>query len=160
MEYVINQVYKRTFSIVVDGFDENEKLIARDEYLKELKNKYLELGPITEKYFERILMLEYNEWKELSLNIRKQMLLKDNALEEIINLTGQGQKWAMERVDSNTLISSEITEKYINRINQLLPLVQEYNNQLANWYVSEGTMDLLYACGKTDNTSLRIGRYK
>ena len=160
MQYVINQVYQRTFNVVVDGFDENEKLMASNEYLKNLKNKYLDLGPITEKYFERILMLEYNEWKELSLNIRKQMLLKDNALEEIINLTGEGQKWAQERVDNNTLISGEIAEKYINRIEELLPLVQEYNKQLAGWYISEGIMDLIYASGQTDNTSFRIGRYK
>ena len=160
MEYVINQVYQRTFNVVVDGFDESEKMIAKNEYLVDLRNKYLELGPITERYFERILMLEYNEWKQLPLDMRKQMLLKDNALEEIVNLTGQGQKWAEERVDNNSLISVEIVEKYINRIEELLPLVQEYNRELAGWYVSEGITDLIYASGQTNNKSFRIGRYK
>ena len=81
-------------------------------------------------------------------------------LGEIINITSEGYKGAVERLNNNVLMSVEIAEKYINRINELLPLVQEYNKQLASWYVSEGSMDLLYACGKTDNTSLRIGRYK
>lgn len=158
MEYVVNQIYQKIFNTVVEGFDDSEKSLASIEYLNNLKNKYLELGPITEKYFERILMLEYNEWKELSLDVRKHLLLKDNALEEIMNLTGEGYRCAIERLEDNKLMLIENAEKYIKRIEELYPLVKDYNKELAEYYISEGNMDFKYASGQTDCTSLRIGR--
>lgn len=155
----IKKIYQKLINLILDGFSADERNIACQEYYNILINRYSSID-IDENKFIKIIEIEYNEWKDLGLGARKHILLKDNVLKEIVNLTGQGYKWAEERVNNNSLVSVEIAEKYINRINQLLPLVQEYNKELANWYVSEGTMDLLYACGKTDNTSLRIGRYK
>ena len=43
---------------------------------------------------------------------------------------------------------------------ELLNSVEDYNKELAKWHISEGTMDLKYSSGQTDNTSLRIGHYR
>ena len=45
-------------------------------------------------------------------------------------------------------------------LNTYYEQVREFNKQIANYYVSEGSIDFQYASGITENMSLRIGRMK
>lgn len=160
---VIQKLYYNLINVISNDFEESDKKEIQVEYMKILNNRYSELPFNTteyEKLYEKLFKLEYNEWSNLSLDMKKHVLLKDLALDEIINITSEAFKYAQERLNKNILISNEIAEQYISRLSELYDSVKEYNKQLANWHISEGIMDLKYSSGQTENMSMRIGHIK
>ena len=156
---IIKILYEKLINIVLNGLNEEEKNIGGQEYYNILINRYSD-KEIDEKIFQKIINMEYNEWINIDIDMKKHILLKDKALEEIINLTSKAFKVAQDRLIKNIIIPQQEAEQNIMRIEELYPLVKEYNQQLAKWHMSEGIMDYNYACGKTDNMSMRIGHYK
>ena len=61
-------------------------------------------------------------------------------------------------------LSADYDESELNQnidiLTTLLPKVRGFNKNLANLFVFEGIIDFEYASGKTQNTSLRIGRIR
>lgn len=160
---VIQKLYYNLINVISNDFEESDKKEIQVEYMKILNNRYSELLFNTteyEKLYEKLFKIEYNEWSNLSLDMKKHILLKDSALDEIINITSEAFKFAKERLNKNTLISTEIAEQYISRLSELYDSVKDYNKQLANWHISEGTLDLKYSSGQTENMSMRIGHIK
>lgn len=83
-------------------------------------------------------------------------MLKDETLEQIINLSNKGTALAREKKNNNQVISKELCEEQIKKIEELLPHVLEHNDELAKWYLSEAIMDYTYASGQTENHSMRM----
>lgn len=160
---VIQKLYYNLINMISNNFEESDKREIQVEYMKILNNRYSELAINTteyEKLYEKLFKLEYNEWSNLSLDMKKHVLLKDSALDEIINIASAAFNFAKERLNKNILISTEIAEQYISRLSELYDSVKDYNKQLANWHISEGTLDLKYSSGQTENMSMRIGHIK
>lgn len=162
---VIEKVYFEMIGIVVDGFEEFEIEDAKKEYFRILNNRCSNLNKninISDYnlLYEKMLKLEMKEWGELAPGVRKHLLLKDKALEGIISIASSAYNYAKERLNESKLIPVELAEENINNMLLLKNNVKEYNIHLAEWHISEGTMDLKYSSGQTDNMSLRIGHIK
>ena len=161
---IIQKLYDNLVNVVTEGFEEQEKIFVKEEFLRVIKNRYSRLTEITindyNTLYEKLFKLQYEEWSNLSIDMKKHILLKDNALDEIINIASNAYKFAKERLNNNVLILPELAEQYIAKLNELYELVKDYNKQLANWHISEGTMDLKYSSGQTESMSMRVGHLK
>ena len=158
---MLNKIYSNIINIILKDFEEEEKILVQQEYIRILKNRYSNLNITNyEKVYEKLYKLEYNEWNNLSINAKKQILLKDEVLDEIKNISSKAYENAKERLKNNKSISKEEAEQSINKLNELLTFVKEYNKDLARWHISEGIMDLKYASLQTNNTSMRISHIK
>lgn len=170
MERVIAVLYTNLLPIIIKDFESNDIEIVKQQYYTILKNRYLNIEENLKKaniqfynfeeIYETLYEKEYNEWINLPLSMKKHYLLKDNALIEINNIANQAYKYAQNRLNNNIIINKELANQYIEKLHELSKLVKDYNKELANWHISEGTMDLMYSSGQTDNMSLRIGRLK
>lgn len=170
MEEAIERIYNHVINIVIDGLEQENIEIAKEEYKRQLKEYILTMESEIKKYkfiindyeqlYNGILKSEEEKWSNLPIGIKKNKLLKDEALNEIINISSEGYKKAEERLYNNKFTPIEYSEEKIKKLKELRELVKEYNKALSDWYISEGTMDLKYASGQTENTSLRIGHLK
>jgi hypothetical protein len=157
----IGNIYTNVINIILNSFENEYQDIVKSKYYKILMKRYSSLDINQDNYdklYNRFLKLEIEEWSKMPLNTKKNIFIKDVALEEMINISNQAFQYALDRARSAKIISDEIYNKSIDRLKELYMKVKDYNRPLAQWYLSEGTMDLDYASGKTKNTSLRLGK--
>ena len=114
---------------------------------------------------EKIIDLEMSLWKDKNSDYRLSYLIKDEFFTKLSYLSQVGLKYAMKRLSAeklNALYEPEITEEYaqnnIHLMEQYYENVKPFNKIIAQTYLSEGSVDYIYAAGLTDNKSLRVGR--
>ena len=165
----IKKIYDNTINIVLNEIDEESKESISYfyyEYLNEIYKKIDIKNINIEKAIQIFSNLELLKWKNMSAIVKKMELIKDEALDNIRAISSIALNFAKQKVETrnrneeNTCdtLDKEKADKYIQKLNTYLSQVKDYNKQLANYYVSEGIMDLNFASGKTNYTSLRIGR--
>ena len=160
---LIKKLYDNLIDIVLNGFEEEFYQLVKKEYLNILNTRYLKYDNNIKNFesvYEAFYKIEYIEWSSMPLNMKKNLFLKDDYLNKIIDITSKAYKYAKERLYNNKMISIEEAKNLTTELEKLLENVQKYNIDIAKWYISEGVMDLQYASGQTNNTSLRIGHIK
>lgn len=163
MDYVIKKLFDNLIEIVCDEVEDEYCEDIKTGYSKLLYNGYLNI----EKNYILMIMIniynvlyetELNEENNMSSSMKKSLLLKDIALEEIINISNYVFEFAKTRLNDNKYIDKLIVEQYISKLESLLERVSEDNKQLAKWYISESIVDLYYASSLSNNMSLRFSR--
>ena len=162
IDELINLIYNKTINIVIEGFEEDLQQSVCKEYMKFLNEKYhrLENQINYNKALDDLCEIEELEWSEMPIGVKKNLLFKDKDLDDIKKLSSIAYKYAKGRLLNNTTIETEQANNMISELNKLRKQVADYNISLADWYISESTMDLKYSSCQTDNMSLRIGRLK
>lgn len=163
IEQIINMLYQNMISVILQGFDPKDYENVKKQYYVMLMSKYLDLDwgmNDANKFYEKMYKLEYIKWSGMPLNMKKNIFISDDNLNKIINLAGLGYKYAKNRLDKNQLISKKEALNSVKQLKEFRKNVFEYNDKLADWCVSEGTLDFYYACGINDVVSLRIGHIK
>ena len=155
---IIDEIYEKTIDIVLNGIEA--------EYINEIKEGYKEyLNRIYSNItFKNNNANSANIWlnfeKKVFLNknskTKKQMLIKDRNYEEIEQISFEGKKYAIEKMHKNIDMNEYDAENYIKLLQEKLKNVRDFNYDRALNLVSEGILDFLYSCGKTDCQSLRI----
>lgn len=108
-----------------------------------------------------IISCEKEEWGRKTQEQKLSMLLDDPALTELKRISGIGYKAALATLNGEEPgFDQEEAEGYIEQMEGLVSKVRDFNTNLARQYLSEGSIDFQYAVGKTEYTSLRIGRIK
>jgi transcriptional regulator of heat shock response len=172
MKEVVDKIFNQVVGIVLEGLDSkfqdkaknnyyNLLLSSYSNYDQELKENDLGIKVDTinyDKIYSSLIQLETMKWKNVPVGVKKHVLFEDVALNEIIDITSKAFKDAKTRITEGKIVSEEETNKSLSRLTELLEQVEDYNKDLATWYVSEGSMDLRYSSGTTELTSLRIGR--
>ena len=114
------------------------------------------------RYYDRMNGEIIEQFKNYTI----QSGLSDEVLDDIKFISSLAFKLAEQKVNSrdvngenmqNTL-DEGTANKYIEALNTYLSQVQDFNKQVAEYFVSEGIVDLQFASGITSNMSLRIGR--
>lgn len=159
---MINDVLKRVFNNIEPLLLEEIDSI----YIEEVKKTYKQ--NIIDKYFEDYksfenmdmlysVIMEFEETflKNLSINEKKSMFIKDSAFEQILIITNKCLELARERKENNSFCNISIMEECRKTFDENYPLVKDFNKDLADLYILEGMMDIEYACGKSANPSLR-----
>ena len=161
-EGLIEEIYNNSVSIVIHGI--------KKEFVEDIKKGYKDylfriytdinlMGKDPKTAASIFSEFEASKWKKVSPNVRLTELYPDIALKEINNLSMAGYELALKRIETTSSSIDEQTAKAsIDKLNELLTKVKVFNYALALNMVSEGTMDYLFACGRVEETSLRIGR--
>lgn len=156
---LINEVFNNLISIITSGIEEQYIEEVRKNYLKKLNNRY-EDKRITEdnynKYLNNIIEIEKNEWLQISAFQKKQLLIIDDNLNQIIYISNEGFKLARDKKTNNNTISKEYAFEQIKKLEELLPNVYDFNIGVAKKYISEAILDYNYAVGDTDKRSFRL----
>ena len=108
------------------------------------------------------MMQTTNDFMEYPSDIKRKLLLKDDALEEIKKISGMAFSEAQLVLfeSKNTSLSKEQIDLKQKEILNLLGKVQPYNKEEAKMIVSETILDLnLLANPKSEVLSLRLGRF-
>ena len=92
--------------------------------------------------------------------MKKNILIKDSALNKIIDLSSFAFKCAEDRLVNNIFITKQLCDECILKFNDLYNDVKSFNKNLAMWYVSQATVDLTYASNQTDGMSDRVSHIK
>ena len=108
--------------------------------------------------YEVILDFEKNSLELLTLNEKKSLYVEDKAFNKIRDISNNAVELAWQRKEKGILVLSSLVDEYERQLKELLGLVADFNENISEILVSESLVDLAYACGKSDNTSLRMGR--
>ena len=161
---VIKNVYDEMIFTVCMGIAEEDHHLIKEEYQKLLMIRYnesdkrLKLNDY-DKIYKIIYNIEYKRWINLSPMIKKNLLIKDTVLDEVICLSNLGFECARKRLEENVVVEVDYANNMINKMNEMCEKVRDENKYTAERYVSEGTVDFLFASGQVDGMSMRMGRF-
>lgn len=102
---------------------------------------------------------EINIWSNMVLDRKKSILLYDDNFQKLISLSLNTFEKAKQRAKHNTLIEMQQYQNTFDEMENLLRKIQPYNITAAQQVYSEALVDLNYACGLSNNKSLRLARY-
>lgn len=174
-EKLIIVVYNNTINSVLYKIDEKYKSEVKLAYMNYLMKLYSNFNfdlyrRSLEEKISIISNLQKFKWQYLNTDIKLSILLDDSAFENLKRISNKGFELAKLMLaknlslDDKTLLQPVISEKEaqenIEKLNIYYNQVRVFNKNLSSQYVSEGSLDLQYASGITENMSLRIGQIK
>lgn len=160
---MIDKIYSNTINLVLNGFEDKYIELIKQKYYEKIRKKYLTLENKIKNYnasYEIFYQFEQSNWNKKTIEEKKSIFIDDINLNQIVDIASFSYESAKNRLINNIIISEQYANKLINKLKELDKNVLDFNKDLSNWYLSESIMDLSYACGKTDNTSLRIGHIR
>ncbi len=159
---IIDRVYSEMINLVLEGFEESEVDQIKKLYYDFLVKKYTEIikrDSNSERNIKVMSVMEKSYWSDKSKDYKLSILIKDEFLNQLCDLSMLAYKRAVERKGSDKLtVTREEAEQSINKMNELFKKVQPFNNAIGYSYLSEGIEDFNYACGNSEEHSLRVGR--
>lgn len=164
MEEIIDKLAREVFPIVCREIDKKDWEELKKNYQKLLYRRYATIDTTlnTEDYeslYESLYESEVEEWSSLSAFIRRSILIKDEALEEILNLSNEAFKLALERYKNKRTLEKEEADATIEKLKSLASQVNEENSTMAKTSIKEGILDILYASNQSDTMSERLTHY-
>lgn len=167
---LINGIFEQTKDLILDGIDENDKTQFLVDYKKYLIDSYagtLDEGDDLEKVIKIYVKMEQKKWSNVNINKKLSTIVPDEALRKLGKLSELGYKHAQKRMthlinnmEYNDKLSIDQAKSYINEMEKLSKQVKPYNVNLANNYLSEGTLDFMFASEMTNDMSLRTARMR
>ena len=170
MNEIINVLYKNNIELILKDFDENDQSEIKKEYLDYLTLHYSRL--VNEEYnssdiIDVIDNMEKDLWLKKKKIEKQRILLKDEKLDKMGEISNIGYENALKKLEclknnieyKNNLNKVEV-ELYIDNLTKLSNEVRDFNKEIADRYLSEGILDLLFAANMSENTSFRIGNIK
>lgn len=161
MEELIKTLYDNLINIVLTDIDVSYHEVVKVNYMNYLKNQYFEaykdfkdlnvLG-------QTLIRFEKLKWLDKNSDMKLNLLIEDEFLNKISVISSKAFDYANERKASGKLIDESVAENLINEMKQYFQKVLDFNKNFAQWCISDGIVDLIYASGKSNNTSLRMGR--
>ncbi len=168
-EVLINSIYNNCIKDFLIGIDTNqdELSIAYKKYLLEVYGDTLEANDDINVVITIYTNIERKKWKNKTLNEKLSIVINDDSLNKLRELSGIAQKHAERKLgfmlsgtNYTPSISEEDVKKYIQDMKEYHSKVLPQNINVANIYLSEGILDFEYAINLTENLSLRVSHLK
>lgn len=160
---VIKKIYDSMIKIILRDIEPDYVEAICRKYMDTLVKRYSDIEFDVENIdyvYKDLFEIEYIEWANMSADMKKHIFLTDVALNKIIDLASEAFKYAKDRLNNNAVISKELADEYILKLKNLLNEVEDFNKNLAMWYISEASVDLDYASNQTENMSTRISHIR
>ena len=159
---VIDDVYSQLIDLVLEGFDQIESEQVKKLYYDYLTKEYSDIIKSKndiERSIRSLSIMEKSYWEYKSKDYKLSMLVKDTFLNQLGSLNQEAYESALERVKTDKLtVTKEDAEQKISKMKELYSKVQPFNSSIGYNYLLEGIEDFNYACGNSDEHSLRVGR--
>lgn len=159
----ISNIYNEMINTILKEIEEVYIIATKEGYRKLLLNRYstIDINETNyDKLYQTFINLEHKEWDNLSAELKLNILVDDEHLNQMIEISGKAYQCAKTRLNNMGVISEKTANYYIEKMKNISEQVSDYNKELAKNYLSETILDLLYATGKTENSSLRISHIK
>lgn len=139
--------------------DEQELINAFEIYLYDLK-KVIEEFNMEIKDADKVFELSAKKIMKLSLENKKQKLIRDESFEKIQRISNKSFEMTQKMIRGKKLeLENNELEKMKKELEESLNNVRDFNKEQAQMLVSEGILDLMFVENpKTEITSLRLGR--
>ena len=122
--------------------------------------KHLVINGIEED-IEILLEQIVSKWNKKTIEEKRMELLRDVPAENIISISNKAWEMAIQRIKTGKIYDDEnLYNEMIDAFEKNKNNVKEFNITQIEECISEGILDLKFAFGKTENMSLRVGRYK
>ena len=161
----MNELIEKVTLEATKGVDEKEKVEMQSKLEKQLNyvykdsiESYIAMGK--EDKVNEIIEEQTNLWKNKSLEQRKSELLKDEAKENIISASNTALEMAKKRIKTGEIQNDHELYNKLKNVLEDTTQVKYFNKAKIADIISEGLVDLDFAFGFTECTSLRVGRYK
>ncbi len=161
-EKFLLDIYNQTINTVLDNIPENEHPIiskAYQEYLLRVYDKVTINEENINKSEEIFLPMEVSKWNNKTPDQKRAKLVKDEYYDKLFYISDLAFKEAQIRAQDETkrsnLTKEEVME-YLNKMEEYLTKVASYNKKVAKDYLSEASLDFMYAIGESDYKSFRI----
>ena len=160
---IITELVNKFADSIENSEDKKELTIAFEKYLNNLKEMAEKSDSGIEdkgKTIEFLLRYSTDNAIKMSLNQKKQMLVRDESFEKIREISNKAFEMTQDVLAKKlTEPNDQELEDMKNTLNQALKEVKDYNKQQAVWLVSEGILDLNFVKNpKTEIMSIRLGR--
>lgn len=161
----MNELIEKVTLEATKGVDEKEKVEMQSKLENQLNyvykdsiESYIAMGK--EDKVNEIIAEQTNLWKNKSLEQRKSELLKDEAKENIISASNTALEMAKKRIKEGKIQNDHELYNKLKNVLENTTQVKYFNKAKIADIISEGLVDLDFAFGFTECTSLRVGRYK
>ncbi len=169
-EKLINGIFNNIIGFVLDGIKEEDKELVSVSYKEYLFENYADTLDADDDVNEIIAIysnIEYKKWQKKDELSKKKILLKDQSLSKLREISNIAYKHASRKL-GNVLteneyipaLSEEQVAAYVSEMHKLYESVKDFNKPTAQMYLSEGITDFEYVLNKTENMSLRTARLK
>ena len=161
IEKIINMVYENMLETILLDVQNKDKEEVSNNYLKYLHEIYSK-KKVNENEFDNffniILEVEKEIWKNREYELKMQYLKDDKSYKLINAISGKAYNLAKEKLekDCEYTISKEEANIDIAKMMQELENVEEFNKDAAKHAVSEAIVDFEYASGNNKIISFRI----
>ena len=126
----IEKIYKETIQQVLKGIPLIYHKEIKINYKNNLIQSYQKIK-VDETNFEtklsNFIPSELSYWKDLPVDNKLSLLIKDQAYDEIVFISNYGLKMAQKKHDEGVSLDSLMAKCYINRIEELLKTVKSFN---------------------------------
>lgn len=166
----LENLYNGTINTFLQGFSDTEKqelLSSYKQYIIDNYTNVLEPDDDVNKVTQLFIDIENKKWLKKTQEEKKIIVVRDQSLDHLQYLSQTAFKYAQVRLGKELTGNSfipEITEeqakKYLKEMEECIEKIQPHNLKIARTYLSEGSIDFLYAANLTNNMSLRVGRMK
>lgn len=171
-EELVKRVYNNIIKMLISNVSSEYHDEMNNAYMKYLMEYYgnydfenLEIA----KCEKMITELEESKWKKVDEKSKLSRILVDENLDKLFQLNQEAYRYATEKIsrikkheitEDATVLDKSVVVDRINKINELVLLVRDFNKELALQYAGDGILDYNYAAGNSINTSLRTGRIR
>lgn len=159
---VYSEIYNATIDVVLAGFEPDDFDAVSDGYRNYLRKNYdfSILSSITSSNYDKILgayiMTEKRSWSNMLLDTKKGELFLDENLIKLSGLSAKAEGYARVRITNGEFITREVADDLISSMEEAFKKVEPYNLNLAEQYLSEGSVDCDFASGISNNCSIRL----
>lgn len=161
MKNDINCALEKILPTVISNVEDDYKNVIEKYYKMYFVDSYGSLFNENKNInVERIISLEINSWKNRTSNEKKFLLIPDKALQEILSISNSAMSKAIDRIQNNVIITEDEFNSCYSKLYDNLKEVLEFNKEVAEVNLADAELDLKFAAGLSDVTSIRVGSYK
>ena len=156
---LVSDIYSATIINLLSGIEPSEAEEITKLYQEYLQERYGRFE-IYLKNYENVsntyISNENERWLGMSSDEKKSYLYTDKNLEKLGELSGKAEEYARKRIQNDSKISVCKAKSLLKQMERHYKKVLSFNKELAMQYLSEGSVDCLYASNQSNYSSIRL----
>lgn len=155
---VVNDIFNNVIDIIIKDTDNEYKIELYESY-KDYINEIYGDEEYNEKTISILSNLEVKKWQNQDKISKYQRLLKDDAMNELFELSEKMYNLAISKKMGNVNMEDTFKDK-IDNIDNLFEKIRPFNKKRALFLKSEVILEYNYVFKNAQITSIRTGHIK
>lgn len=159
IEEVLEKVYSENVDNLLVNVDTEYLDYVKNGYRDYLNRQYkdeYEDYPALDKLYNVLIGIEKSAWVAMPINDRLRTFVKDEAFLELEKISISALNMAKDKLENGLVTLEEVTDDLAKSMKEYNDKVLPFNKEYASELLSEGLIDLSYACGKSLDQSFRL----